>query len=65
MNLLAKQCNMILAEYRLDTSDINLSPFKGNAKDGTRRRRLDYKTARAIIEQAIDTLLNKYMEEII
>ena len=54
---LAEQCNTILAKYRHDTMDINLSPFKGNAKDGTRRRRLDYKTARAIIEISIDNLL--------
>ena len=45
-------CNTILDEYRNLISDILLSPFKGNNKNGERRRRLDYKTARAIIEEA-------------
>lgn len=46
------ECNRILKEYRNDTYDMLLSPFKGNKKNGTRRRRLDFKTARAIIEEA-------------
>lgn len=54
---LANACNGILKNYREDTKDVTLSPFKGNAKDGSRRRRLDYKTARAIIEQALDSIL--------
>ena len=53
---LVKQCNLILEDYRNKTRDINLSPFKGNTKDGKRRRRLDYKTARCIIEMAISNL---------
>lgn len=57
INKLTKQCNIILNKYREETRDVTLSPFKGNAKDGTRRRRLDYKTARAIIENALDILL--------
>ena len=64
INLLADKCNSILAKYREETRDINLSPFKGNAKDGTRRRRLDYKTARAIIEIAIDLILNENVMEV-
>lgn len=64
INRLAEQCNNVLAKYREETMDINLSPFKGNAKDGTRRRRLDYKTARAIIEQAIDIILNENAMEV-
>lgn len=63
INELANQCNIVLAKYRQDTMDINLSPFKGNAKDGTRRRRLDYKTARAIIEISIDEILGKKLQE--
>ena len=62
INILARKCNMILKQYREETKDINLSPFKGNAKDGTRRRRLDYKTARAIIEQAIDLIVQESVE---
>ncbi len=55
----AEICNNILTKYREIMNDILLSPFKGNKKDGSRRRRLDYKTARAIIEEAY----LGYMEE--
>lgn len=53
---LVNECNKILEEYRLKTKDVTLSPFKGNTKEGNRRRRLDYKTARYIIEKAISNL---------
>lgn len=46
------ECNAILGKIRSDTQDIVLSPFKGNLKNGVRRRRLDFMTARAIMEQA-------------
>lgn len=55
------ECNRILNYTRTDTSDIILSPFKGNMKNGRRRRRLDYSTCRAIVEKAyyktVDDLL--------
>lgn len=50
------ECNRILEDYRNKTKDVTLSPFKGNTKEGKRRRRLDYKTARCIIEIAINNL---------
>ena len=46
------ECNSILAEVRTRSHDIILSPFKGNMKNGVRRRRLDFMTCRAIIERA-------------
>ncbi|MBN1824358.1 MAG: hypothetical protein JW803_08570 [Endomicrobiales bacterium] len=46
------QSNKILDDYRNKTRDILLSPFKGNMKNGIRRRRLDYESARAILEEA-------------
>jgi len=46
--------NNILFDFRKKTSDILLSPFKGNKKNNERRRRLDYQTARAIIEEAYE-----------
>lgn len=46
------QCNKILNDIRLKSHDLILSPFKGNMKNGVRRRRLDFYTCRAIIEQA-------------
>lgn len=45
-------CNRILKKVREKSHDIILSPFKGNMKNGVRRRRLDFQTCRAIIEQA-------------
>lgn len=49
-----EKSNKILNQYRDKTEDILLSPFKGNNKLGIRRRRLDYATARAIIEIAFE-----------
>lgn len=46
------ECNAILDNVRTETQDIILSPFKGNMKNGVRRRRLDFYTARAIMEKA-------------
>lgn len=48
-----RKANMLLATFRTETEDIMLSPFMGNTKTGQRRRRLDYYTARAILEQAV------------
>lgn len=45
-------CNLMLEKYREATDDLLLSPFKGNMKNGVRRRRLDYETCRAIMEMA-------------
>lgn len=50
--LFVKICNKILNAWRQDTEDVILSPFKGNMKDGHRRRRLDFMTCRAIMELA-------------
>jgi len=44
------KCNKILLEYRHSTFDLLMAPFKGNDKTGVRRRRLDFRTARAIME---------------
>jgi len=49
-----KHSNNLLFDFRKKTYDVLLSPFKGNKKNGERRRRLDYLTARAILEDAYD-----------
>ena len=49
--------NTMLEEIRLCTQDLVLSPFKGNSKDGTRRRRLDYQLARYLINEALARVL--------
>lgn len=53
--LIAK-CNTLLAKHREETSDIFLTPFRGLRKDGRYRRRLDFKMARNIINQAVKEL---------
>ena len=53
MNQLIIDCNEILEHYRSSTHDVFLAPFKGNSKSGVRRRRLDFFTARCIIEHAL------------
>jgi hypothetical protein len=47
-----QKSNEILNSFRFNTKDVLLSPFKGNMKNGQRRRRLDYGTARSILEEA-------------
>ncbi len=56
IKFIINQANTILKELRDKTEDLTLSPFKGNQRNGKRRRRLDFRTARAIIEQAIDKI---------
>lgn len=51
-------CNEILEQYRHDTYDIFLTAFKGLREDGMYRRRLDYKTAKTIMNMAV-TILTK------
>lgn len=46
------ECNEIVKQLRIASSDILLTPFKGNTKKGIRRRRLDFRLARAIMEDA-------------
>ena len=55
-------CNNILYKIRKQSDDIILSPFKGNMKNGKRRRRLDFLTCRAIIEKAYFQTVTKKEE---
>lgn len=45
-------CNEQIEQFRKESADILLTPFKGNTKSGKRRRRLDFRLARAILERA-------------
>lgn len=58
-----KVCNELLILLRKNTSDIIFSPFKGNMKNGIRRRRIDFKTARAIIEKAYSIVYSERRNE--
>ena len=51
-----EKCNDVLNKIRIDSSDILLTPFKGNTKKGVRRRRLDFRLARAIMEIAYNSI---------
>lgn len=51
---LIARCNDLLDDLRRSSHDLMLSPFKGNMKDGRRRRRLDFTTARKIVNAAIE-----------
>ena len=57
-NIFIEECNKLLNQIRDETQDIILSPFKGNMKNGIRRRRLDFFTCRAIIERAYSKVEN-------
>lgn len=48
------KCNQILYQYRNDTKDIFLTPFRGLRKDGMLRRRIDFNTIRCIMDEALD-----------
>lgn len=53
--LIAK-CNTLLTKHREETNDIFLTTYRGLRKDGRYRRRLDFKMARNIINQAVKEL---------
>ena len=46
------EANHLIDVYRKTTHDVFLTAFMGNTKTGKRRRRLDYKLARRIFNQA-------------
>ncbi len=48
-----ERANKALAKIRKDSGDLVLAPFKGNDRNGKRRRRLDYALARTIINDCI------------
>ncbi|MDR0950928.1 MAG: hypothetical protein LBM13_04805 [Candidatus Ancillula sp.] len=53
-----KEANIILKEYRKVTHDVFMTSFKGLREDGKYRRRLDFKTAKKIINKAIENCVN-------
>lgn len=57
------QANAILSQMRYNSADIIFSPFKGNTKAGARRRRLDYTTARAILELSYKKIYGEPYEQ--
>ena len=53
---LINKANNILSVYRNNTQDVFLTSFKGLRRDGKYRRRIDFKTAREILNKAIEEL---------
>ena len=49
-------CNKILKDYRLKTKDVLMTSFKGLRSDGKYRRRLDFRTVRCIMNEALKSL---------
>jgi hypothetical protein len=49
---LISKANAILSRIRKASGDLVLAPFKGNDRNGKRRRRLDYALARKILNLA-------------
>ena len=52
------RANAALKKIRRDSGDLVLAPFKGNDKNGRRRRRLDYALARKLLNGACQVILN-------
>lgn len=52
-----KKCNEVLEEYRKVTNDICLTSFKGLRDDNEYRRRLDFKTAKEVMDAALYRVL--------
>ena len=52
-NAFIRHCNEILDRYRKDTKDVFMASFKGLRIDGLYRRRLDFATARRIMNLAL------------
>ena len=50
------KANDLVYSIREKSKDILLTPFKGNTKQGIRRRRLDFRLARAILETAYNEI---------
>lgn len=50
------ECNSILKKYREETKDVLMTSFKGLRTDGKYRRRLDFRTVRCILNQALRKL---------
>jgi hypothetical protein len=49
---LIAEANAVLSQIREASGDLVLAPFKGNDRNGKRRRRLDYALARKILNLA-------------
>jgi len=56
IEILLKEANNILNDFRSNTNDLFLTSFRGLRKDGSYRRRLDFKQAKSILSLAVNKL---------
>ena len=59
LELFLEECNKILNEYRIVSNDVCLTSFKWLRDDLCYRRRLDFKTAKMIMNTACFNIKNK------
>jgi len=57
---LIAECNRRLAEYRKASEDVFMTSFKGVRSDGRYRRRLDFETARRILDASLDAVRESF-----
>ena len=62
LNDLIAECNLVLDAYRQNTKVVFMASFKGLRNDGYYRRRLDFATARNILNQAVQNIRGKANE---
>lgn len=62
IDLFIKHCNRILIDYRKNTKDVFMASFKGLRIDGLYRRRLDFATARRIMNLALFRIMKDEAE---
>ena len=62
LDMLIRELNVYLKDYREKTKDVFLTAFKGIRKDGNFRRRLDYKTIRRMLNLIYERMVNKENE---
>lgn len=58
-NEFIQKLNSKIQEIRIKSADLALTAFKGNTKSGTRRRRIDFRLVRAILEVVYGDLMNE------
>jgi hypothetical protein len=59
IQLVIEEANRSLNRMREASGDLVLAPFKGNDRNGRRRRRLDYALARRILNHAAQKIAGK------
>ena len=61
LDFFLNKCNEYLNWYRTNTNDVFLTTFKGLREDGLYRRRLDFDTAKCILETVLEHFEDKIL----